>query len=202
MVDSKFRDWFIKQQTLLQDLKNREVRFQTILSDTERRHSNVVKSQEIVNAVIIATLEEVKTFIEDTVTLCLSTVFGNEYSLKVDYQVKRGKSEAVVRICKGQEVLDPRDEVGGGVIDVASIGLRLVLWLLSVPRSDPVFVFDEPFRFVSLNLTPKVIEMLKEVCNTFGAQVIMVSHNEELIEEASKTIRVTWAPEGSIVEEV
>jgi DNA repair exonuclease SbcCD ATPase subunit len=167
--------------------------------DLEKKKSNLDQARDIVNAVIISTLEEVRVFIEEAVTLCLETVYGSEYSFSLEYEVKRGKSEARVAIVKSGEKLNPRDEVGGGVIDVASIGLRFAGWILQANRSRPIFLFDEPFRFVSRDLTSRVVEMLHKICEAFNAQIIMVSHNDELIEGATRTLSVQFRPEGSVV---
>ena len=202
MNDRKYYDYLAQKKALLDNLKREESDAQLKITECEVRKAELEKAIEVVNAVTILTLTEVKGFIEDTVSLCLSTVYGEQYKFGIDYDVKRGRSEAKVFIQKGEDKLDPKDEVGGGVIDVASIGLRLVLWLLSVPRSAPVFIFDEPFRFVSRDLTDKIVDMLREVCDVFGAQIIAVSHNEELIDGCDKTVRVSQVDGVSRVEEV
>jgi len=200
--DRPYYDYLAQKKALLNNLKREAQEAESRISSNQVRKVELEKAVEVVNAVTILTLQEVKTFIEDTVSLCLSIVFGDEYKLSIDYDIKRGRSEANISILKGEEKLDPKDEVGGGVIDVASIGMRLVLWLLSVPRTAPIFIFDEPFRFVSRDLTDKIVDMLREVCEVFGAQIIMVSHNEELIDGCDKTIRVTQENGVSSVEEV
>lgn len=202
MNDRPYYDYLAQKKALLNNLKREAQEAESRISSNQVRKVELEKAVEVVNAVTILTLQEVKTFIEDTVSLCLSIVFGDEYKLSIDYDIKRGRSEANISILKGEEKLDPKDEVGGGVIDVASIGMRLVLWLLSVPRTAPIFIFDEPFRFVSRDLTDKIVDMLREVCEVFGAQIIMVSHNEELIDGCDKTIRVTQENGVSSVEEV
>jgi len=197
-----YRDFLVEKRTILGQLKSRLSECENSLVRCKDRLSVLSEAQEIVNAVTVLTLQEVKVFVEEAVSLCLAVVYGQEYRFQIDYQVKRGRSEAAVYIVKSGEKLDPRSEVGGGVVDVASIGLRLVIWMLMVPRSDPLFVFDEPFRFVSRDLTHKVVDLLKEICNTFGAQVLMVSHNDELIEEADKTIQVEMVNGVSKVSDV
>ena len=174
-------------QSLLQKDKDLATR---CLSEYNQQLELHQQALDIVNAVTISTLQEVKTFIEEAVTLCLTTVYGNEYRFQIDYELKRGRSEASVSIIKGDEKLDPRSEVGGGVIDIVSLGMRLVLWMLMSPRTSPVFIFDEPFRFVSKDLTQRVVQLMKEMCCTFGIQIIMVSHDTGLIDEADKAVCV------------
>lgn len=180
----KYRDFLVRKRTQLEGLEKNQLNLQAELSEVKKGSELLLKARDIVNIVIITTLDEVKNFISDCTSMCLGIVFGDEYKFDLEYEVKRDRSQAVPWIIKNGKQLDPKCEVGGGVIDVVSIGLRLVLWVLSNPRSSPVFVLDEPFRFVSRDLTSSIMVMLHELVKTFGLQIIMVSHNDELINDA------------------
>jgi len=197
---AEFREFLVKNQTLKKRLENDKDRLQQRRAGFLHRLQVLKEAQDVVNAVAILTVEELKLFIEECVSLCLAIVYGDEYKFELVYETKRGQPEASPVIVKGGERLSPRDEVGGGVIDVVSIALRLSLWMLSVPRTRSIFVFDEPFRFVSRDLTHKLVDMLREVCSTFGAQIIMVSHNDDLIDGADMTMRVSQEDHVSLVE--
>lgn len=198
----KYREFLVKQQTLKSVLDERLSLAQGDLANAREYDAVLSKAQTIVNTVTILTLEEIKRFIQDSVTLCLNIVYGDKYRFVLDYDVKRGRSEANTFIQKNGEKMDPRDECGGGVIDVASIGLRLTLWVLAQPRTAAMFWMDEPFRFVSKDLTPKITEMLQEVVATFGTQIILVSHNDELIDGCDKTLRIVHDGQKSSVVEI
>ena len=87
--------------------------------------------------------------IASLVTRCLEAVFDDPYEFKIDFEQKRGKTEAsLIFTREGKTYSDPLNEVGGGVIDVASLALRLACVLLSKPKQRKLLVLDEPFRNV------------------------------------------------------
>jgi DNA repair exonuclease SbcCD ATPase subunit len=67
--------------------------------------------------------------------------------------------------------------------------LRFALWSLS--NTANVIILDEALKFVSADLRPRASEILAEICKTLGVQVIMVTHLEEIIENADKVIKVS-----------
>jgi DNA repair exonuclease SbcCD ATPase subunit len=93
----------------------------------------------------------------------------------------------------------PMDCAGGGPIDVASFALRLMYWTLNKTR--PIFVLDEPFKFVSVDLQPKCSEMLKMMPDKLGIQIVMISHLPEIIAAADKIFVVEQKAGVSTVRE-
>ncbi len=200
-MDKKYRDFLIAKRTVLLDINNRLVCGREELRGCESKAAILDTSKDVVNGVLIATLQEIKIFVEEAVTLCLAIVFGDEYKFELDYQVKRGRSEASMWLMRGSNKLDPKAEIGGGIIDIMSFALRLIMWVMSQPRTAPVFICDEPFRFVSRDHTSSLVDMRKEVCKTFGAQFIIVTHNDELTEGSGKYVRVSYTKGLSSVKE-
>jgi len=160
------------------------------------------KALEVVHASVIFAQQEVKLFVEEIVTLALASVYGQDYSFEMVYDIKRGRSEVQFYVKKNGCQLDPKSEVGGGVMDVASFGLRLALWAISRPRPTPVFLYDEPTRFVSKDLSEQVADMIREVAKSLEVQVIMISHDEVLIGAADKAWRVEQRNGVSEVKEI
>ena len=164
---------------------------QTSLVTAELESSYYEAARDAVVAASIATQAGVRGFIEDIVKLALVSVYGDEYSFELEYTAKRNNSQAQPWIVKEGNKLDPKWMVGGGVVDVAAFGLRFALWALEVPRSEPVFIFDEPFKWVSKDLTAKVAVMVREVKEVLGVQMLMVSHDILLISAADRAFRVS-----------
>jgi len=149
------------------------------------------KSRDIVNAVLSITQDQIKGYIEDVVTLALTTVFGEDYNFSIRYDLKRGKSEANLILTKDGMELSPRgDETGGGPMDVIGLGLRFALWSLREPRGSSTFILDEPGTAISEDLRPKFGIMLSKLSSMLGVQIIMMSHDSALIDSADKIIRV------------
>lgn len=179
-------------------LKEQQTAYAQDLDAAQRLITLNEQARDVLNAVMLATQNKVKEFIEDVVTLALRSVFGEGYAFKVNYEVRRGKSEASVFITKGADQFSPEDECGGGILDVASFGLRMSLWALT-KNPEPVLILDEPFRFVSVNHQERCAEMLQRVAEMFSVQIILVTHSEVLAEAADRVFRVTQTAGVSVV---
>jgi DNA repair exonuclease SbcCD ATPase subunit len=118
------------------------------------------------------------------VTRCLKAVFGDKaMEFVLVFEQKRGQTEVrgVYKDAEGHE-LDPVNSCGGGVLDVASFGLRLACLMLSRPRPAKVLVLDEPFRFLSANYRDPMRSLLAELADEFGIQIVLITHIQEFMD--------------------
>lgn len=188
---SKYRDILnrdIGQRDLLTKQKEEGIEKIELL---KARHEDLTEARETVNNVMLATQISLKDFIEEVVTLCLQTVLGTQYGFRVNYELKRNQSEANLLVTKYGEEYDPEDDCGGGVIDLAGLGLILALWTLARERPEPVLILDEPGRCISVDLTEEFGRMLKEVSALMKLQIIMINHDPAIINQADKAFMVT-----------
>ena len=155
------------------------------------------QARDILVTATAATQDQVREFIEDLVSLALQSVFGVEYFFVLDFKQQRGQSEIRPVILWKQEQFDPKGEVGGDIVDVASFALRLVLWALSDRRSAPVFILDEPFKFLSKDRSDEAANMLRGISELLGIQIIMISHDEGLIVAADRSWEVRKGTDGN-----
>jgi len=167
---------------------------------TQERASNLEKAREIAQCVLLLTQGRVKTAIEEIVTLALSTVYP-ELSFELEYEIKRNQSEATPWIVENGDRHSPRDEVGGGVLDIVSLGLRLALWALMEPKPANIFILDEPAKFLSRDKQPLFSEMLSQLSKTLGVQILIVSHNNAIIDSADKVYKISQSDGISIAAE-
>jgi len=111
------------------------------------QHAN--RSQVVIQQLAHAVQQQAHQQISDVVTRCLRAVFDNPYEFEVQFEIKRGKTEALLVFMRDGEVLDnPINEVGGGVLDVASLALRVASILLARPERRKLIILDEPFKYV------------------------------------------------------
>lgn len=153
-----------------------------------RRHE---QAQEVIRQVALKTQQQLQFHISDIATMALEAVFDDPYQLIVEFIQRRNKTECDLYFSRDGEKIDPLSATGGGAVDVASFALRVASWSMSVPRTRNTLILDEPFRYLSSNLLPKASEMLKEVSDKLGLQIIMVTHADELIESADKVFAVS-----------
>jgi len=122
------------------------------------------------------------------VSMALASVFDDPYEFVVAFQQKRNQTEAELLFSRGGELFSPMESSGGGAVDIASFALRLVFLSLSTARK--VLVLDEPFKYVSVDKQPACSEMLKQLSEKLGIQIIMVSHLPEIITAADNIIKI------------
>ena len=148
------------------------------------------KARAIMQLVAKETQEQLEYKISELVSLGLSAIFDNPYELVLNYEIKRGKTEADLLFKRGDNVVKPMLASGGGAVDVAAFGLRVAIWSLKSPRSRNTLIFDEPFSFLSKRHQRKAGELLSEISSKLGIQIIMVTHNQEFISAADKVFNV------------
>lgn len=123
-------------------------------------------------------------------TACLEAVFGEDsYELRIEFERKRGRTEAraVLVDSEGHE-LSPMGAVGGGVVDVVSLALRLTALRLARPARRQLLVLDEPLKHLSRDRRPAARELIRQIAEEDGVQVILVTHQPEL--ELGQVVRL------------
>lgn len=183
--------------------KDRQTSF---LKSTELNEKRKVAEEalQIVNSVLRETQSILKVFIEEICTLALQAVFGPLYSFSIEYQLKRNQSEAVLKIKKGGIELNfDDDDCSGGAIDTVAFALRVALWALTYPKPEPLLFLDEPGRNVSVDKQEAFTEMMATIIKQFGnLQAIVISHIEDIIENADTSFRVVQINNTSKVERI
>lgn len=155
--------------------------------------------QGIVQKLAAEIQNSVRLHLESLVQLALNAVFPKTYIFHLDFVEKRGRTEAEITLERDGDRVNPIDAAGGGVVDVVALALRLAAWGLS--NTSPVLVLDEPFRFVSKGLRSAVQSFLLGLSQQLGVQVIMVTHDQELMTGADKLFLVEQRDGRSTVQE-
>lgn len=177
-----------RQTHLQKSIDRNETRLQRLEKDLE----DSKKAQEVINIVAKATQEELQYHLSDLVSLAMSGIFPDPYGLKVEFTPRRGKVEADMNFEKNGNLVDPLSATGGGTVDVGGLSLRFSCWAIGSPRTRPVLILDEPLKWLKGNDLPmKGSQMIQEISKKLGLQIIMVSHDPELIEGADKIISVS-----------
>lgn len=119
----------------------------TVLMDADNNLSSAEDAQRIIQESSLAIQNIVYASINTVVSKCMETVFDQPYRFKIEFERKRGKTEAVLKFIRdGIELDDPINQAGGGVIDVAAFALRLAALILQRPPLRRILVCDEPWR--------------------------------------------------------
>lgn len=154
------------------------------LEAIRERVLDVRQAQALIQTTAQETQNQLKFHIEALVQNALDAVFPTVYIFKCGFELRRGQTEMDIWLDKDGEAIDPMDGSGGGVVDVITFALRVVAWSLS--RTSPVLILDEPFKWVSAGLRPICGDIMRGVSDTLGLQIIMVTHDPELVERADR----------------
>ena len=173
-----------------------------ILEKTIKVHENTIDKKEKEKDIYIqvrdlfasvgkATQDALIQYFENLGTSLLQTIYGSEYKFTLVFEIKRNKSECTPKVMKGDIQVDLKDEIGVGVVDVLSYAMRLAIWSLQKPRTEPVFILDEPFKYVDKNKRSLIGEALQGLTESLGAQTIMISHDDELIDIGNSAYQIS-----------
>ncbi len=179
-----------KMSGRLELLHGRKLDYEKGLGATEKRLSAIAEAGEIVRQVAQATQREIEYQIGQIVTVALASVFDDPYELKLDFVMRRGRTECDILFEKDDELFHPLSASGGGAVDVASFALRIALWSVNQPRTRPVLILDEPMKLLSRDRMPQAGTIIKELSKKLGIQMIIVSHADELIDVADKVFKI------------
>lgn len=91
---------------------------------------------------------------------------------------------------------DLMDARGGGLVSLCGVLLRVVMVRLMADRVRQILVLDEPLGMLSAEYQPAAGELLRKLAHELGIQIILVSHNPELLESADKAYELVGSPNG------
>jgi len=146
-----------------------------------------------------ATQEEIKDKIEKLVTLAIRSIFEREFTFQLRFETKANRVYATPVIIEGEHEYDNiKEDLGGSMVDIVALALKIVLWSMEEPKKRNIFIVDEPFRFTG-RLVKKAGYMLKYLSQELDFQVIMISHDDELIDICDRVYGVKHNGQHSVV---
>lgn len=201
MIDfKKYNTFLVERRLEITALQNKIQQIDNQISIESKKYDNNVKARDIVAAINVIAQEKLANIIEELTTKALQTVFDETYSFKIESKICRNKAEATLFVVIDGKEHSLKDDLGGGVIDVVSFSLRIIMWALDCKKRSNTIILDEPARCVSRDKINLFGEMLQQMSKLLGIQFIIVSHESELISCADKAYNVIKENGISIVE--
>lgn len=161
-------------------IRKKVVEVKAKLEASQARVVDITEAQVFTQQIAQEIQQKAHARIAAVVSQCLEAVFDEPYTFKINFEQKRGRTEATLVFERDGMEVDPLTASGGGVVDVAAFALRLSCLMLSRPPVRRMVVLDEPFKFVSEEYRGKVREMLEQLSKELNIQIIMVTHIPEL----------------------
>jgi DNA repair exonuclease SbcCD ATPase subunit len=159
-----------------------------LISEKKSYLGKCEKARTIIQHVAEKVQKTLEYRISDMVTTALQAVLPNPEEFQLEFKKIRNKTECFPWFVKDGKKSRPIYSSGGGALDVASFALRCAIW--SIRKTRPVFILDEPFKYVWVGYQDKCSEMVKRITEKLGIQVIMISHLPKINVAADNTVKV------------
>lgn len=153
------------------DLASRMVETEeTALAEAREHLATAEEAQSLIQTVAQTVQQIAHQQIASVVTRCLKTVFGEEgYDFHIEFERKRGKTEARLLFLKDGNEVSPTGASGGGAVDVAAFALRLAALVLVRPKRRRLLVLDEPLKWLNgSTYQERVGELLEMLAKEMG----------------------------------
>lgn len=163
------------------EMANRGIKEHEALLETKKLLlSDIKEAREVAQRVAKEVQSRAYGCIASVVSRCLEAIFEEPYEFRLDFVMKRGRTEVELWFVRDGNPIDPMTASGGGVVDVAAFALRLASLLMLGSARRRLLVLDEPFKFVSAEYRANLCVLLETLAKEMGIQIVMVSHIEEL----------------------
>jgi len=130
--------------------------------------------------------------IESVVSDGLKLIFDDDYKLIIERKEGvRGESYKIL-VEKRGFAAPPIETVGGGVVNVISFLLRVIM--IQRFKLAKLIVLDESMNNVSPEFIPKVSEMMKTLCDEHGYCILAITQQAALATSADKVFVVENGP--------
>jgi len=149
------------------------------LEEAQRNEAAISNAKDILQQTGQAIQKQVHDQIAGVVSRCLAAVFDNPYEFKIEFERKRGRTEARMCFMRDGHETDPLFGSGGGVVDVAAFALRVACMMMTKPPVRRIICADEPMKFVSKDLRPRVAELIESISRELEIQFLLISHDAE-----------------------
>ncbi len=172
------------------------VRLTSKITELEGEKTQLVKAAALIDKVIQIVSQNGIGKIESIVSDGMRRVF-NDPTLTLVVEKKSQARGNVYRLLvqkDGGEPYDPMNSYGGGVVNVISFLLRIIL--IKRFRLAKLLVLDEQFNNVSAQYLPNVSAMLRTMTDNHGYTILAISHQKQLALTADKIYRL--AEEGDL----
>lgn len=175
----------VKRSVLLQQKQSKE---SEIERKTDRRNK-LLAAKTVLSEVALLTQQKFETYVNTMVTYCIRSVYTNrDYKFIAKFEENKGRSECSLLVQDGNnDPIHPKDEDGGGLCDLISFALRVILWSLQRPHSRNTILQDEPFKFLGTGaLLERAVDVVKHVLKELELQLIVNTHLPKLADMADK----------------
>jgi DNA repair exonuclease SbcCD ATPase subunit len=194
---SEFKAKKAEAQSLLNSHMSTIARNKTKMVEIEAEKTQHVKAIGVMDKAIQIVSANGIGKIESVVSDGLKLIFDSDYKLIIERKDGvRGESYKIL-LEKNGFTAPPIESVGGGLVNVISFLLRVIM--IQRFKLAKLIVLDESMNNVSPEFIPKVSEMLKTLCDEHGYVILAITQQSALASSADRVFRVE---NGPVLEEI
>lgn len=175
-------------------LRRRKTAVSSTIEESKKAVEIYTVCSDLISTAASMTQHGVKEILEDSISSAMQTVYDDkDVTFELDLSVKSKRLHAKPWVVEGENKYEPEDERGGGLLELLSFAMRVVLWSIKDQnKSRPVFILDEPLKFVGRGrMLEKAATILHSLHEGLGIQIIVITHEDEIAEIAHKAYKVT-----------
>lgn len=174
-------------------LKEQQEKSEALIKQLKHDEEIYSKAVELLSLVQQVTRDKIKESFEMIVSHALNYVFeSDKYSFHLVFG-RRGNLQELdfaVQTPEKDEPLNPLDTDAGGILNIISFALRIVLMEVASPKIQGFILSDESFANLSEDRVERASQFLKEINQKMHRQVIAISHQSKMLESADRLIEV------------
>ena len=147
---------------------------------------------ELLYATSKAAKNYVRTFIENICSEMLTQVYEEKHTFVIEVIDRRGKHECDYFVTDKSTTIKlkkPFIGKGGGKVTLIATTLRLAV--IELLKLNGTVFLDEPLKMVDGSAAPRFAEFLKQYSEKFNRQIIVVTHNNAIVDASSTHYNVT-----------
>lgn len=163
---------------------------QDSLKKLKEHYNRLCKVRILFQEAAERTQKQLEYHINGLVSTALAAIWDDPYTFALEFVLKRGSTEANLWVVRDSEKMKPLDASGGGVVDIISLALLMSFWSLT-KSTRPLLFLDEPLKHLSEDLQSRASDMLKMLSTKLGIQIIMVTHEQALLNAVDKEFNTT-----------
>jgi len=151
---------------------------QKLIKNYEHDYEIHKKAVELLAVVQGVTRDKIKDGFENIVSWGLKYIFQKDYKFCLVFGKRGNLSELdfAIKSPDLNEAINPMDSRGGGILNIVSAILRLVLMEVSVPKINGFILFDESFLNVNgQQYIDQLNQFVIDINQKFNRQVIHIS---------------------------
>ena len=195
-ITSSYNTIIVRRDSLKNDIE----KVNKDLVQEKKVNEDLVKAKWVLTEVSIQIQNRFQDNVSRLVTTALRGVFDRPFEFQLQFERKRNQMECNPIIKEDDAVYDdPEYDLGGGLLDVSAFSSRIAILALQPNPTRQTILMDEPMKNMG-ELISLGGQVLREISHKANIQLIIMTHDKELIEIADRVFYVTHDGKKSHVE--